>query len=51
MWRWSDEQHTYAMFDGGDYAISCGVSLEPLASWLSEGNQPEPYIPAEQETA
>lgn len=43
-WTWANIEHTCAsiFFEDGS-GTTCGVNLDPLASWLAEGNKPKPY--------
>ena len=47
MWTWFDIEKTAAVYVAdGEPSVFCGVSLDPLASWLAEGNEPKPYTPS-----
>ena len=45
MWTWADRQNNAAIYVAtGEPSIFCGINVDPLATWLAEGNEPEPYV-------
>jgi hypothetical protein len=48
VWTWCNEEKTVAvMFSENGSTIVCGINIEPVASWLSAGNEPADYVPAD----
>jgi len=45
MWTWANEEKNAAIYLAtGEPSIYCGINVEPLAGWLTEGNEPEAYV-------
>lgn len=48
MWVWNeDKTGASTVYEDGSSQY-CGINLDPLASWLAEGNEPESYVPAKE---
>ena len=45
MWTWANKEMNSAIYKAtGEPSIFCGINVEPLATWLAEGNEPEAYV-------
>jgi hypothetical protein len=44
MWTWIDKEKMAALYVVEDEeSIFCGINVEPLLTWLAQGNEPEEY--------
>jgi hypothetical protein len=45
MWTWANIENSAAIYLAtGEPSIFCGINVDPLASWIAEGNEPEAYL-------
>ena len=42
MWTWTNDNYEAAIYVTDEGVTLCGINAEPLASWIAEGNEPDP---------
>jgi hypothetical protein len=48
MWTWNEDKTGATIVYEDGSCQYCGVNIDPLQSWIAEGNEPEPYVPLEE---